>query len=76
MGTIPRVIQILNKFVCVCVLVHSTVPYCFTNPAVASYSSVMFMCLTLAFVIANFIFYSSSTYTLFRHAHELGVPFV
>lgn len=61
---------------CVCMRVHSTMPYCFTNLAVASYSSVMFMCLTLAFVTANFIFYSSSTHTLFRHAHGLGVPFV
>lgn len=76
MVTIARVIQAFHKSVCAC----ACTPLCLIVSPVLQWRPVtpgiMFSCLSLAFVTANFIFCSSSVHTLSRHTHGLGVPFV
>ena len=80
MDTIARIIQTFNKFVCACMCVCACTPLYLIVSLLLQWlsvtSSVMFTHLSLAFVTANFISYSSSTHPRSRHAHGLGIPLV
>lgn len=75
MGTVPRVIPTFNS---VCVRVHPCAPLCLTVSLLLQWlfitSSIVFTCLSLAFVTADFVSYSPITHTLAGHAHGLSVP--